>query len=449
MLNNIYADVELVDSLIEKKARSIHYVEQSKNQVLDIHQHLHTNEIGFYRAKNIVFNNQVLYDSDGNVLVEYDPLAKEKYFSEDVNNVVKRKNSFIHVFIEPRTKNYFHFYVQTVAALDFIKKNYDCEDQFIWVVGRLSKWKKEILLILNFDMSTIMEINIKESYRFEEILLPSLTFKLIDRIRGVNWATSHPSCYQFRDKVLSNTSKTKLSSELENAKKIYLSRSKIKSHRNLLNESELESVVIKKGYTIVYPEKLSIAEQAVLFNNVDIIIGPSGAAFTNIIFCRKGTRVGVIQPTSLKSTEGGYPVMAGLLGLKPFAYNAAFDGLNIERNGVHDDYSVDIERMENFINHIENGFDVNKKNQLILSGFYKKHKVLNNSSQGMIDRIKKLGKNLQSADIMREVAIFFEDEGDIKTALKLMQKAKELRPTGPFIKAKVEEYKGNLNEKPH
>ncbi|WP_128082424.1 hypothetical protein [Halomonas sp. KX33721] len=46
----------------------------------------------------------------------------------------------------------------------------------------------------------------------------------------------------------------------------------------------------------------------------------------------------------------------------------------------------------------------------------------------------------KSPDILREVALSFEQSGDIETALKIMQKALELRPSGPFIKRKVLEY---------
>lgn len=49
-------------------------------------------------------------------------------------------------------------------------------------------------------------------------------------------------------------------------------------------------------------------------------------------------------------------------------------------------------------------------------------------------------KSAQSPDILREVALAFEKDGDIKTALTIMEKAHILRPNGPFIKKKFEEY---------
>ncbi|MFH7588134.1 tetratricopeptide repeat protein [Oceanimonas smirnovii] len=59
-------------------------------------------------------------------------------------------------------------------------------------------------------------------------------------------------------------------------------------------------------------------------------------------------------------------------------------------------------------------------------------------------RIKSTDK---SPDILREVALSFEHSGDIETALKIMQKALELRPSGPFIKKKLNEYTQILQEK--
>lgn len=50
----------------------------------------------------------------------------------------------------------------------------------------------------------------------------------------------------------------------------------------------------------------------------------------------------------------------------------------------------------------------------------------------------------KSPDILREVALAFEQSGDIDTALKVMKKALELRPNGPIIRQKVAEYTENL-----
>ena len=45
---------------------------------------------------------------------------------------------------------------------------------------------------------------------------------------------------------------------------------------------------------------------------------------------------------------------------------------------------------------------------------------------------------------LREIALAFEQSGDVVTALIIMEKALQLRPTGPFIKRKVAEYRESL-----
>jgi len=49
-------------------------------------------------------------------------------------------------------------------------------------------------------------------------------------------------------------------------------------------------------------------------------------------------------------------------------------------------------------------------------------------------------KGYDSADILRDVAIAFEKSGDINTAQKVMEQAHILRPNGPVIEQKLDEY---------
>ncbi len=54
--------------------------------------------------------------------------------------------------------------------------------------------------------------------------------------------------------------------------------------------------------------------------------------------------------------------------------------------------------------------------------------------------------NIQKADLYREIAMFHEAEGVIDLAYKYMGYAKELRPNGPFIIKKYEEYNELINK---
>jgi len=73
-------------------------------------------------------------------------------------------------------------------------------------------------------------------------------------------------------------------------KHIFISRSKAQ-YRRISNEAALIDFLSSKGFVTVYLEDLSVYDQAALFSNADVIVGPHGAGFTNLIFCKPGTRI--------------------------------------------------------------------------------------------------------------------------------------------------------------
>ena len=69
--------------------------------------------------------------------------------------------------------------------------------------------------------------------------------------------------------------------------RIFLAR---RPGRRSYNQEEIFKVFEKYGFEKVFPEDLSLLRQLELFSNAEIIAGPSGAAWTNLIFCRKGAK---------------------------------------------------------------------------------------------------------------------------------------------------------------
>lgn len=63
------------------------------------------------------------------------------------------------------------------------------------------------------------------------------------------------------------------------------------SSRRLLNQEQIEKIVVAEGFSVVCPEELTFLEQVLLFNDTDAIIGPTGAAFANIIFSNPSEKV--------------------------------------------------------------------------------------------------------------------------------------------------------------
>lgn len=61
--------------------------------------------------------------------------------------------------------------------------------------------------------------------------------------------------------------------------------------RCVINSAEIEEKLVDLGYAVIEPEKLSFLQQVQLFSGAKAVVGSTGAALANIIFCPPGTRI--------------------------------------------------------------------------------------------------------------------------------------------------------------
>jgi capsular polysaccharide biosynthesis protein len=72
-------------------------------------------------------------------------------------------------------------------------------------------------------------------------------------------------------------------------RKIYVRRGDVPTRR-LTNEPQVAAFLETLGFVSVRMDGLTVAEQAKMFAGADVMIGVHGAAFTNLIFARKGAK---------------------------------------------------------------------------------------------------------------------------------------------------------------
>lgn len=83
---------------------------------------------------------------------------------------------------------------------------------------------------------------------------------------------------KFRSRVLQAL---KIKEKHAGFKRIFLARP---HDRRQYNQDEVSMLLLEFGVATVYPETLGFKEQVELFNSAELIIGPSGAAWANILF---------------------------------------------------------------------------------------------------------------------------------------------------------------------
>ncbi|EGF93568.1 hypothetical protein ABI_20080 [Asticcacaulis biprosthecium C19] len=79
--------------------------------------------------------------------------------------------------------------------------------------------------------------------------------------------------------------------------KIFFSRRKLahSSRRSVVNIYAVEAEAARRGYHIVAPESLSVAQQIELMKTARIVVGEDGSALHNIVFAPKGAGLGVLN----------------------------------------------------------------------------------------------------------------------------------------------------------
>lgn len=81
-----------------------------------------------------------------------------------------------------------------------------------------------------------------------------------------------------------------LESQSSKKRRIYINRMGV-DKRRVINELELIDMLEKKfGFENITMHEHDVFEQAKIANEAEIIVGPHGAALTNIVFCRPGTK---------------------------------------------------------------------------------------------------------------------------------------------------------------
>jgi capsular polysaccharide biosynthesis protein len=117
--------------------------------------------------------------------------------------------------------------------------------------------------------------------------------------------------------------------------RIFLARKedKLRSY----NQSDIISLLLKYKFKIIYMEDHDIKQQIFLFKNAKYIVGASGAAWSNLIFCNSSCRALTWLPESAKN----FPVfstLANFANVKLFFFNTA----SSHYKDIHDNYIIDI-----------------------------------------------------------------------------------------------------------
>jgi capsular polysaccharide biosynthesis protein len=186
--------------------------------------------------------------------------------------------------------NYYHWMIEILVKLQFIEK---LPNKFHKYPLLLSEEVQKIpsfiesLNLLNSQSPRIFLKN-KQCYKIKNLIYISSPNNLLFNSKNdtkqtpmFNYFRSESILF-LRQNFLKNC--TKNIDEGKYPKKLFLAR---KNNRRQYNQDSIFSLIEPFGFTKCFMEDYSLCEQINLFKFATHILGPTGAAWTNLIFCQK------------------------------------------------------------------------------------------------------------------------------------------------------------------
>ena len=112
------------------------------------------------------------------------------------------------------------------------------------------------------------------------------------------------------------------------------------------NENEIMDILKPYGFVSISPECLTFEEQVSLFHGAKWIIGGTGAAFTNVLFCSEGCKILCIRATNIRTL---YPEFTTMSCLNKCDMTWFLECKGKNRKSDHSDCNVDVEELKNYI----------------------------------------------------------------------------------------------------
>jgi Glycosyltransferase 61 len=194
--------------------------------------------------------------------------------------------------------NYYHWLFDHLPRVAQARRHPELADLPLVVGAHLARFERETLGLLGIPDSQLVGLPDATAIRFGRLHIPDLG--TVDR-------NPHPQTIAWlRETFLPQSPNT--------GRRLWLTRQDA-TLRRMVNEDEILAALVPLGFERLSLGDLSVPAQAAAFAEADIICGPHGAAFANLVFCRPGTAVVEIMP-GRAGHLGFYPEIAAALGLR-------------------------------------------------------------------------------------------------------------------------------------
>ena len=188
--------------------------------------------------------------------------------------------------------NYFHWLYDILPKIKICSEVYNLENIENFYFSKLHEWQKNILEILGLKNIKIVDSSIYRHVQASKIIAVEHPWYEKGYI--------HEEAGNVPDWIVNWLKETflKEAEGFNSNDKVFIDRrddTKV-NHSQIINDEEVFQYLKSKGFSKYKIGQLPFKNQIHLFHNAKIIIGPHGAAFANLAFCKPQTKVIEFKP---------------------------------------------------------------------------------------------------------------------------------------------------------
>jgi capsular polysaccharide biosynthesis protein len=246
-------------------------------------------------------------------------------------------------FLDACASNYAHWLTEVLPRIAAFCNMEQFADVPVIVNDGLHRNIMESLVMIVGPKREIVTLPLGRAVQVDQLYLTSVAGyvpfgKRDDNLKSHSHGLFCPEAFQVIRNRLSPFAA--ILSRQEWPRKIYLRR--IAGARKITNSIDIEKILVKDGYVVVEPEKLSFMQQVALFSNADSVAGPSGAALANLIFSPQTVSLNIFIG-KLEGTSYWYWQNIACSSGKYVAY---FLGTSVDKfSNFHSDIFIDTETL--------------------------------------------------------------------------------------------------------
>ena len=313
--------------------------------------------VAYLRNVTVIGGTRYLLTDDGRILHDEEAIhsssdvtikyARARRVDENMIQISVKPRSEIsipagvHLMVEGDT-NYFHFVVEILPRLMLVDSLSEYGGMPLLITGGLHENLLTALATVNDTGREIIELEPDVPYQVEDLIYPSDTARILNIYgRRATKGEGTLSVDWLRRVRASVIARVEGSGTAPGHRRLYVRRGK--KMRALVNEAAIEEMLIDERFEIVDLDDLSFRVQVKLFAAADLVVMPTGAAVTNVMWCKPGAQIMILTSDHpaiqhniwqllCEASESELTIMRGPRANKLMG-----------EYGVHDDFEIDVD----------------------------------------------------------------------------------------------------------